>query len=73
MNIYKVNFKSNPSITVEAVDREDAQALAIDILEKFGIVHSEIVSIKLVESMPTEAQFMGNDKDGFACYTNVQI
>lgn len=49
MNTYQVTFRTNlgqMSVDVAAFDRDDAQEAAIDLMEKGGVCHGEIVSIR---------------------------
>lgn len=52
MQAYQVTFSTSlgkMSVDVAAVDREDAQEAAIDLMEKVGVCHGEIVSIRRAE------------------------
>lgn len=42
---YSVTFANGLTFTTPALDREDAQELAIDAMERAGVVHDSIVSI----------------------------
>lgn len=49
MQTYQVTFRTSlgqMSVDVEAFDRDDAQESAIDLMEKVGVCHGEIVSIR---------------------------
>lgn len=49
MNTYQVTFRTNlgqMSVDVAAFDRDDAQEAAIYLMEKGGVCHGEIVSIR---------------------------
>jgi hypothetical protein len=44
---YSVSFANGLTFTTPALDREDAQELAIDAMERAGVVHDSIVSIQV--------------------------
>lgn len=47
---YSVTFANGLTFTTAALDREDAQELAIDAMERAGVVHDAIVSIRRLEA-----------------------
>jgi hypothetical protein len=72
MTFHRVTFTDQTSIIVRSDCSEEAQEVAIEMLEGYEIVHAEIASI-VQSDAPEGSQFIGMTRDGFACYIGVSL